>query len=186
MPLPQEQRYTIDDIYNLPDGQRAELIDGQIYMMAPPSTLHQELLLELSYVITDHIKKNNGPCKLFPSPFAVFIDSEDDEKYLEPDISVVCNKNKIDDKGCHGAPDWIIEIVSPSSKRMDYYTKLALYRAAGVLEYWIVDPLRKTILVYDMQHDDGPILYSFTDKVKVNIYADLHINFKKIMQAINS
>jgi len=186
MPLPrEEQSYTIDDIYNLPDGTRAELIDGQMYMMAPPSTMHQKLSGEIFTDIKSYIRSNKGACQVFAAPFAVFI-NDDDDKYLEPDISVICNKDKIDDSGCHGAPDWIVEIVSPSSKRMDYYTKLALYRAAGVREYWIVDPLRKTILVYDMEHDDGPILYSFTDKIKVNIYEDLYIDFRDIMQAINS
>ncbi|WP_313579995.1 Uma2 family endonuclease [Lacrimispora sp.] len=185
MPLPKDRLYTIDDIYNIPDGTRAELIDGQMYMMAPPSTIHQRLVMKISYSIQEYINKNNGPCEVFPAPFAVFL-NDDEKTYVEPDISVICDKNKIDDRGCVGAPDWIIEIVSPGSKRMDYYTKLALYRAAGVREYWIVDPLRKTILIYDMEHDDGPVLYSFTDKIKVNIYDNLYIDFMDIIKAIDS
>ena len=101
-------------------------------------------------------------------------------KYLEPDISVVCDKNKLNDHGCSGAPDWIIEIVSPSSRPMDYYTKLSLYRSAGVREYWIVDPMKQTILVYDMEHDSAPAIYSFADNIKVNIYDDLWIDFRKL------
>ena len=185
MPLPKDRLYTIDDIYNTPDGTRAELIDGQMYMMAPPSTMHQRLVMKISYSIQEYINKNDGPCEVFPAPFAVFL-NDDEKTYVEPDISVICDKNKIDDRGCAGAPDWIIEIVSPGSKRMDYYTKLALYRAAGVREYWIVDSLRKTILIYDMEHDDGPVLYSFTDKIKVNIYDNLYINFMDIIKAIDS
>lgn len=183
MPLPREQIHTIDDIYNLPEGTRAELIDGQVHMMAPPSTVHQRILHFLDRTIGNHIADNHGTCEIFPAPFAVFL-NDDDKTYVEPDISIICDKNKINDKGCSGAPDWIIEIVSPNSKRMDYYTKLALYRTAGVREYWIVDPQRKTILVYDMEHDDGPVLHSFTDKIKVNIYHNLYIDFKDIMQTI--
>lgn len=185
MEIRQERIYTIDDIYNLPDGTRAELIDGQIYYMAPPNTAHQRILHFLDRTIGNYIIDNNGYCEIFPAPFSVHL-FNDDKKYLEPDLSVICDPNKLNDKGCFGAPDWIIEIVSPHSKRMDYYTKLALYRTASVREYWIVDPLRKSIIVYDMEHDDGPILYSFNDKIKVNIYDDLYIDFKEIEKFLNS
>ena len=111
MPLPKESSYTTDYIFSLPEGQRAELIDGVVYDMAPPNRLHQELVSELHYKITDYIKKNNGACKVFPSPFAVFLNA-DDKTYVEPDISVICDKSKLDDRGCVGAPDWIIEIVN--------------------------------------------------------------------------
>ncbi|MGL5435191.1 MAG: Uma2 family endonuclease [Lachnospiraceae bacterium] len=184
MPLPKEQ-LTIDDIYNLPDGTRAELIDGQMYMMAPPSTTHQKLSGEIFTDIKSYIRSKKGPCQVFAAPFAVFLDKENN-KYVEPDISIICDNNKIDDKGCHGAPDWVIEIVSPSSKRMDYYIKLASYRIAGVREYWIIDPQKETVIVYDMVNDSGPTIYSLSDKVKVNIYDDLYIDFREITQAINS
>ena len=183
MPFPKEHTYTIDDIYNLPEGHRAELIDGQIYDMAPPSTAHQRILSFLHLEIGSYIRNNNGACEVIPAPFAVFLHNEDESdlsNYLEPDISVICDPDKIDDKGCHGAPDWIVEIVSPGSKRLDYYTKLALYRANGVREYWIVDPLKKAIVIYDMEHDDGPVLHSLNDTIKVNIYNDLEIDFSRL------
>lgn len=181
MPFPKTQHYTINDIYNLPEGHRAELINGQIYDMAPPSTAHQRILSFLHLEIGSYIREHNGPCEVIPAPFAVFLKNENNSTdYLEPDISVICAPDKIDDKGCHGSPDWIIEIVSPSSKRMDYYTKLTLYRANGVREYWIVDPLRKTIVVYDTENDDGPILHSLTDTIKTKIYDDLEIDFSKL------
>lgn len=183
MSLPKKQQYTIDDIYNLPAGTRAELIDGQIYAMSPPSTAHQRILSFLHLEIGSYIRNNNGDCEIFPAPFAVFLENGDGngtQDYLEPDISVICSPDKIDNTGCHGAPDWIIEIVSPSSKRMDYYTKPALYRAAGVREYWIVNPLKKSIVVYDMEHDDGPVLHSFSDIIKVNSYEDFGIDFSKL------
>lgn len=177
--LAQNKPHTIDDIYNLPEGSRAELIDGQIYYMAPPTRNHQEILSFLHAAIYNHITKNKGNCKVYPAPFAVFLFA-DDSKYLEPDISVICDKNKLNDHGCVGAPDWIIEIVSSGSRRMDYYTKLSLYRSANVREYWIVDPMKQTILVYDMEHDSAPAIYSFADNINVNIYDDLCIDFKAL------
>lgn len=179
MALAQEKVYTVDDIYALPEGKRAELIDGQIYYMAPPNTSHQRILSFLHLEIGNHIRANKGSCEVFPAPFAVF-PFADDSKYLEPDISVVCDKHKLNDQGCSGAPDWVIEIVSPGSRRMDYYTKLSLYRSAGVREYWIVDHMKQTILVYDMEHDSAPVIYSFSDIVKVNIYDDLFIDFSQL------
>ena len=145
--LKKEEAYTIDDIYALPDGERAELIDGKIYYMAPPDTKHQRLISDLHYQIKDFMKRNNGECEVFPAPFAVFL-KEDDVNYVEPDISVICNQDKITDQGCNGAPDWVIEIVSPSSKAMNYFTKLFQYRTSGVREYWIVDPMKQRVTVF--------------------------------------
>lgn len=135
MPTPQSKLFTIDNIYALPDGQRAELIDGQIYNMAPPSAIHQELVMELSATLRNYIRSKQGKCKVYPAPFAVFL-NQDLYNYVEPDISVICDSGKINEKGCNGAPDLIIEIVSPSSQRMDYLTKLFKYRTSGVREYW--------------------------------------------------
>ena len=187
MPLPKSNNYTIEDIYSLPDGQRAELIDGQIYDMAPPSPFHQELVMELSATLRDYIKKNSGSCKVYPAPFAVFL-NQDDHNYVEPDISVICDPNRINEKGCNGAPDFIIEIVSPSSQRMDYLTKLFKYRTAGVREYWIVDPdkkrireywivnpMKQTIQTYFFGDVEDSNQYSFDDEISVGIYDDLKI-----------
>ena len=173
-----EESYTIEDIYNLPQGKRAELIDGEIYMMASPSTIHQRLVMALSNRINNYIDSKQGSCEVFPSPFAVFLNA-DNEIYLEPDISVICDKSKITDEGCKGAPDWVIEIVSQSSKRMDYYIKLFRYRTAGVKEYWVVDPEKNHVIVYDFEHDEV-MDYTFSDKVKAGIYEDLEIDFSEI------
>jgi len=181
MPIPKKNRAALDDIYQLPEGYRAELIDGRIHAMAPPSTAHQRILSFLHLEIGSYIRANNVSCEVFPAPFAVFMKEDDGtDCYLEPDISVICDPEKIDEKGCHGAPDWIIEIISPGSKRLDYYTKLSLYRANGTREYWIVDPLKKTVVVYDMEHDDGPVIRSITDVIKGNIYDGMEINFSKL------
>ena len=174
----QLEYYTIDDIYNLPDGQRAELIDGELYMMATPSMIHQRIVMELSFRIRDYIGRKKGECEIFPSPFAVFLNA-DDKIYLEPDISVICDQNKLTNEGCKGAPDWIIEIVSPTSRPMDYNKKLFKYRNAGVREYWIVDYERNLITVYNFEHDEMTD-YTFNDKVKAGIYEDLEIDFAEI------
>lgn len=121
--LEQEKLYTINDIYNLPEGSRAELINGQIYYMAPPTRKHQRILGEIFAAIHEYINTHNGSCEVDIAPFAVFLD-KDDKNYVEPDISVICNPDKLTEKGCFGAPDWIIEIVSSGSRRMDYFIKL--------------------------------------------------------------
>ncbi|MBC5744659.1 Uma2 family endonuclease [Lachnospiraceae bacterium MD308] len=171
--LKKEEVYTIEDIYALPNGERAELIDGKIYYMAPPNTKHQRLVHFFDREIGNYIQSKHGECEVFPAPFAVFL-NENDINYVEPDISVICDKNKISDKGCHGAPDWIIEIVSPSSKQMDYYKKLFKYRTAGVREYWVVDPEKELVTIYSFEKDSMEE-YSFDKDIPVGIYESFSI-----------
>ena len=175
MPLPKQHTYTSEDYWNLPDSQRAELIDGQLYNMAPPNRMHQEILSALHWKIRSYIAEHGGSCKVYPAPFAVNLDA-DDKDWVEPDISVICDHNKLTDRGCTGAPDWIVEIVSPSSKQMDYYTKLFKYRTAGVREYWLVDPDKNLVLVYNFEHGTSEP-YTLQDSVKAGIYEDLWIDF---------
>ncbi len=166
--LRKEEIYTIDDIYALPDGERAELIDGKIYYMAPPSRTHQRISGKLYQTIANYIDSTGGKCEIYAAPFAVFL-NDDDINYLEPDISVICDQSKLDDKGCHGAPDWVIEVVSPSSKPRDYMTKLFKYRNAGVMEYWIVDPDKQMTMVYGFEKDIVE-QYNFGEDVPSGIY----------------
>ena len=168
-----EDTYTIKDIYELPDGERAELIDGKIYYMAPPGMEHQRLVHHFDREIGNYIQGRHGDCEMFPAPFAVFL-SDNDRNYVEPDISVICDRNKITEKGCLGAPDWIVEIVSPGSRKMDYYKKLFKYRTAGVREYWVVDPGREVVTVYSFEQDNMEE-YSFGENVPVGIYGDFWI-----------
>lgn len=168
-----EDTYTIKDIYELPDGERAELIDGKIYYMAPLGTEHQRLVHYFDREIGNYIQGRHGDCEVFPAPFAVFL-SDNDRNYVEPDISVICDRNKITEKGCLGAPDWIVEIVSPGSRKMDYYKKLFKYRTAGVREYWVVDPGRKVVTVFSFEQDNMEE-YSFGENVPVGIYGDFWI-----------
>lgn len=180
MALLKPNTYTTEDIYALPEGQRAELIDGQMYMMAPPNRMHQELVMQLSFEIQNYIKRKNGSCKIYPSPFAVFL-NEDDTNYVEPDISVICDKGKLTDKGCSGAPDWIIEIVSPSTQRMDYGLKLFKYRTAGVREYWIVNPAKENVNVYDFEYDEMTGQYGFEDEIPVCVFEDFVIKIADML-----
>ena len=170
--------YTFDDILSLPEGERAELIDGQIYYMASPKPLHQEIQMNLSAAIHNHLKSKDGPCKVYPAPFAVFL-KKNNSTYVEPDITVICDPKKIDpEKGAIGAPDWIIEIMSTSSASHDCIRKLHLYQSSGVLEYWIVDPANNAVYVYYFSDNKyKPQTFSFTDKIKVNIFDDLEIDF---------
>lgn len=197
-----EKGYTVADIEALPEGERAELIDGELFRMDAPTWTHQEILGELFLNIKLYIKHHKGKCRVMPAPFAVYI-KKDKLNYVEPDISVICDEEKKSEKGCQGAPDWMIEIVSSSSKTMDYERKVKLYRAAGAREYWIVDPEIKTVTVYDFGQEarlEGvaasrlvddvsgeqtasvfePARYSFSDKVKVEIFEDLWVDFSKM------
>lgn len=172
--------YTIDDIYSLPNGQRAELIDGQIYYMAPPKRIHQRLIHQLEKLIGNYIDANGGNCEVYPAPFAVFLNA-DDKNYVEPDISIICDKNKLDEYGCNGAPDWIIEIVSPSTERMDYGIKLFKYRSAGVREYWIINPLKQTVNVFDFESNEKTGQYDFDNVITSCLYKDLTIKIKNLL-----
>ena len=170
--------YTEEDYYNLPENARAELIDGQIYYMSAPSRVHQEILNFMNTEINIYLRSKKGPCRVYPAPFAVKLFEDDNKTVVEPDISVICDPNKLTDRGCTGAPDWITEIVSPGTSSHDYVRKLNLYTDAGVKEYWIVDPLSQQIFVYLLKEADFKAnSYTFQDKIKVNIYDDLWINF---------
>lgn len=172
--------FTEEDYYKLPEDVRAELIYGQFYAMSSPNRIHQEILNFLSTEINIYLRSKGGPCKIYPAPFAVKL-FDDDKTVVEPDISVICDPNKLTDRGCTGAPDWIIEIVSPSNPRHDYVCKLGLYTDACVREYWIVDPVQRFIHVYLLEEDLFKItIYTFDDKIKTGIYDDLWIDFKDL------
>ena len=171
--------YTFADIEALPEGERAELIDGELFQMNAPTRTHQKILMELAYEIKRFIKNKKGSCDVYAAPFAVHI-KKDKRNYVEPDISVICDRDKLDEKGCQGAPDWMIEIVSPSSKMMDYERKVRLYREAGAREYWIVDAETEMVTVYDFEHDKEPARYTFSDRIKVGIFEELWLDLSEM------
>lgn len=179
MPLPKEI-YTAEDYWNLPDGQRAELIDGQFYNMAPPSYMHQKLVAQLTKVIQNFIDAKNGGCEVLPAPFAVNL-TGNDKNWVEPDVNIICDKNKLSERGCEGAPDWIIEVISPATQANDYGIKLFKYRSAGVREYWIVNPLQRTVNVFDFENQTGTAQYSFDDSIPVCIFPDLFIKISDFL-----
>ena len=178
--------YTYKDYLTFPGDERIEIIEGEIFAMGSPSVIHQSLITNLLFEIQSYIKANKGPCKVFTAPFDVILKNDNEEveecsNIVIPDISVICDKNKLSDgKKCVGSPDMIVEIISPSNAGHDYVTKLNLYQKYKVKEYWIIDPRVKKIFVYFLDENgfyDLVNSYTFKDKVKVNIYDDLEIDF---------
>ena len=180
--------YTYTDYLKFTDDEPVEIIDGRISAMSPaPSRIHQEIITEILVELRNYIKSNNGPCKVYPAPFDVIFKHDDEDvinsrNIVQPDISVICDKNKLTDKGCTGSPDMIVEIISPYNPSNDYVRKLNLYETFKVKEYWIINPIKKNILVYTLTDNgyDAPNSYTFQDKVKVNIYDNLEIDFNSI------
>lgn len=158
------------DYWNLPEGRRAELIDGELLDMAPPSREHQRVVGELAYALRAHVKAHGGPCEVYEAPFSVNLRG-DESTFVEPDISVVCDPARLSDRGCEGAPDLVVEVVSPSNWKADYFRKASLYESAGVREYWIVDPRSRQVHVYRYGSPAAPLAsYGFGDPVPVGIW----------------
>lgn len=186
MPFPMEQQsYTYVDYLSWDEGDRMELIEGAPIMMAPPSTAHQAILMEMSRQLANYLDGKN--CKVFPAPFAVRLFSDRDKRdedvntVVEPDITIVCDLEKLDKRGCNGAPDAVIEILSPSTAKHDRFTKLHLYRKAGVKEYWIVDPAEKSVQVCLFDVDAGPAaFYTRDDIAKVSVLQGCFIELEKV------
>ncbi len=169
-------QYTVADIRALPENVRAELIDGEIFVrMTTPATIHQDILMGLCFQIEAYIQKEKGKCKVLPAPFGV-CPKNDIHNFVEPDITLICDENKLESDGCYGPPDLVVEIVSPSNRKMDYVRKLVLYREAGVREYWIVDPKHEQVTVYNWERSEQPTLYPFSERIKVGVYDDLYLD----------
>ena len=173
--------YTFEDILALPEGERAELIDGEMFLMASPGRRHEDAVMWLSNQIFNYIRGKKGKCRVNSLSFAVF-PKKDDKNYVEPDVTVVCDRDKLDDRGCNGAPEWVIEVVSPTSVKMDYERKKKLYQESGVEEYWIVDPGKEQVSVYRFQENDQVKEYSFKETVKVGIYEDFSLDLEELKE----
>ena len=182
---PQPELITSEQYESLPEHRRAEVFDGILYDMASPSQTHQTILLELSSLLNSYVKQKQGECRVFPAPFDVKL-SVNPLTIVQPDIMIVCDKGKLDGTCCNGAPDFIIEIVSPGNPEDDYIRKLYYYKKYGVREYWIVDPIRKLIIVNDFEHMLLTVQYDFYSTIKVHIYDDLYINFADIANLLAS
>ncbi|MBP5361438.1 MAG: Uma2 family endonuclease [Ruminococcus sp.] len=169
MPFPRDHKITAEEFFKLTpdnDSERYELINGEVFAQAAPSTSHQRITGGIYRKIGNYIESNSGKCESFISPFDVKLD---DDTVVQPDVLVVCDPSQIDDMRCNGAPDLIIEVTS-SNYGHDYVEKLALYKKYGVREYWIVDPLYKRVMVYFFEKSDFPSIYTFDTAVPVEIY----------------
>lgn len=181
---PQPETITLEQYEALPENKRVEVFDDVVYDMASPSQIHQMLSMELSNILYNYIKSKQGSCQVFNAPFDVKL-SDKPLTIVQPDIMIICDKDKLDGKRCNGAPDFIIEIVSPGNPSDDYIRKAYYYKNAGVREYWIVDPRRKTVTINYFDGNIVSVQYPFDSIIKVNIYDDLYINFSDITELLN-
>lgn len=181
---PQSETITLEQYESLPEDRRLEIFEDIVYDMASPSQIHQMILTELLVILRNYIQNKGGDCFVFPAPFDVIL-SEEPLTLVQPDLMVVCDKNKLDGNRCNGAPDFTIEIVSPRNSANDYIRKLYYYKNYGVREYWIVDPHRKTVTINFFENNIISVQYPFDSVIKVNIYDDLFINFSEISKRID-
>jgi Uma2 family endonuclease len=189
MAIPNEkEKYSYADYLTWDEGARFELIDGEIFNMSPaPSRRHQQVLRELSTAFSVFLREKE--CEVFFAPFDVRLlveNKQDDDinNVVQPDLSIVCDKDKLDDKGCNGAPDMIIEILSPSSVKLDRWRKFQLYEKAGVKEYWLVDPINESVEIYLLISGQYKFQGVFTkdDTISVNILTGLKLDLNQIFE----
>lgn len=179
----QQGEYTLEDYYALPDDMRVELIDGVIYDMSAPTFAHQSIVVGLSSAFLDYIRRKNSKCRVVASPIDVQLD-RDDRTMVQPDVLILCDKNKLRNGVVYGAPDLVVEVLSPSTKFKDRTVKLRKYREAGVREYWMIDLNREEVEVYLFQNPDLdtlPRVYRFDSIIPVGIYdGDCKVDFAEI------
>ena len=179
-----EKRYTYQDYLDWPEDERVELIDGQIYYMAAPSDWHQDLLLELGTRFRNYL--HGKTCRVFVAPFDVRIDLLiGNDSVVQPDVLVVCDKEKLDGRGVNGAPDFVIEILSPSTRGHDLVKKYNKYLEVAVREYWIVDPEKEEVLVNLLNHDKTQYLtttFKKGDEISVSVLDNFIINVSDLFE----
>ncbi len=161
--------YTIDDYLALPEGEMVELIDGVFYDMAAPHYIHQGFGDRIQTIFSNYIDAHQGSCFAFTSPIDVQLDC-DNKTMVQPDVVILCDTKKFRSGRIFGAPDLIVEVLSPSTSYRDRGLKLSKYKKAGVREYWLVDPKRKRVLVYEFEKSDNARIYGFDETVPVGIY----------------
>lgn len=182
IPWKEQGEYTKEDYFMIPDEFRVELIDGVIYDMTAPTTVHQFVIGEVFRLFSNYMHETKGGCIPYVSPVDVELE-ENDQTIVQPDIMILCkDRRKLLRKGrIYGAPDLVIEVLSPSTKKKDCTEKLHKYQQRGVREYWLIDPDEKKILVYDFSAEICPVIYGFRDSIPVGIYnGDLTIDFAEI------
>lgn len=180
LPAKKQGEFTIEDLKNIPDERRVELIDGVIFEMEAPQTIHQTIGLELSVRLRAFIMKKGGKCVPFVAPVDVQLDC-DNKTMLQPDVMVICDREKNNGKRIYGAPDFVAEVLSKSTRKKDLFIKTVKYENAGVRECWMIDPDKKQILVYDFEGEEYPVIYGFDDEIPVRIFGgEYKINFREI------
>lgn len=188
--LDTKKRYTYADYLTWLDGKTRELLNGFIHLMSPAPTLtHAKILRRIFLPLGIYIEKNKGKCQVFSAPFDVRLpkngETSDNKIHtvVQPDICVVCDESKLDERGCLGAPDMIVEILSVSTQKYDLNDKFNLYEAAGVKEYWVVSPKEKGVNVFILQEDgkyDAGAVYEGEVEIPVKMLAGLSLNTKDI------
>ncbi len=166
---PDKKLYTLEDYLALPDEQRVELIDGVFYDMAAPTTVHQAIGGFIYKTLLDHVLTHGGKCMPFMSPVDVQLD-RDDKTVVQPDVLIVCDREKLQNGRVFGAPDFIVEVLSKSTRKKDMLLKVCKYGNADVREYWIIDPEKRCVVVYDLEHEEFPVIYNKDDKIPVRIW----------------
>ncbi len=164
-----KEGHTFADYLAQPEDVRVELIDGVFYDMAAPNTVHQAIAGYIHSRFLEHVSKNKGPCYPFVSPVDVLLD-RDDRTCVQPDVLVICQRDRYRDGRIWGAPDLIVEVLSASTRKKDMQLKLQKYGSAGVREYWMVDPEQRKLIQYDLEHLDIPVIYGFEESVPVLIW----------------
>lgn len=176
--------YTTEDYYALPDDRRVELIDGVFYDMSAPGFVHQGVAGEIYYQIASFIRKRKGECVVRMAPVDVRLNC-DNGTMVQPDVMIVCDRSKIKQWGIMGAPDFIVEVLSPSTRKKDSFKKLDKYMEAGVREYWMVDPKGKRLIIYDFESELYPVVCGLSGKVPVGIYrGELEIDLDMVAETI--
>lgn len=177
--------YTLEDYYTLPDDIRVELIDGVFYDMSSPGIVHQDIAFIIHTALNDYMKKNKKPCRVFEAAVDVQLFC-DDKTMVQPDILVVCDLDKIKEFGIYGAPDFILEILSKSTRKKDMGVKFEKYLKAGVREYWMLDPRKKVLITYDFEDEDFvPCVHPLTGSVPVAITGgELQIDLEPVAECI--
>lgn len=183
--------YTYADYLQWDNGKRWELIEGTIVDMTPaPSRLHQEILMELGRQFSNYLLGKT--CKVYVAPFDVRLpwqdeSTEETKTVVQPDLVVVCDPKKLDQRGCEGAPDLVVEILSPTTAKHDLIVKLRLYERAGVKEYWVVHPTDQTLMVFTLQYGEygKPKVFAFPDHVPVDILAEFTVDLSTVFYCVS-
>ena len=182
--LREERLYTYADYANWDTDKRYELIDGIPILMAAPTVEHQDLLLELGGQFRDFLK--GKPCRVYIAPLDVrlFAQGDDERTVVQPDLLVICDRSKLDKKGCNGAPDLVVEILSPSNKRHDRFVKFQQYQKAGVRECWMLDPEDKLLYAHVLENEKYVVnVYGDTDTAPVQILEGCEVSLTDVFGA---